>query len=237
MFAFLACWTRHRIDVQEATPVGQKTVRFSDLSGELITRDDTLARIVIHEHPELGDIPVEIEALADEAARPREGGAPGRRGRALPPGRGRARRVAMEAAAFDEMAADKPMSELPPTARPRGRPGGPPRQGGRAPGHRLRHPGARWRAAQGPDHRSRARAGPGPPGLRLRAVRRPGPAGHRPRRPEHASRDGLDDLAVARAAQGDGARGAAAGPAPAPAGRAAVVPGRPADPVSYAGPA
>jgi hypothetical protein len=40
--------------------VGQKTVRFSDLSGELITRDDTLARIVIHEHPELGDSPVEI---------------------------------------------------------------------------------------------------------------------------------------------------------------------------------
>jgi len=54
--------------------VGQKTVRFSDLSGELITRDDALARIVIHEHPELGDSPVEIEALADEAA----GLAPGR---------------------------------------------------------------------------------------------------------------------------------------------------------------
>ena len=48
--------------------MGQKTVRFSDLSGELITRDETLARIVIHEHPELGDSPVEIEALADEAA-------------------------------------------------------------------------------------------------------------------------------------------------------------------------
>src|SRR6202020_1600276 len=70
-------------DVQEATPVGQKTVRFSDLSGELITRDDTLARIVIHEHPELGDSPVEIEA-----------------------------------AAFDELAADRPMSELLLTARP-----------------------------------------------------------------------------------------------------------------------
>src|SRR5450755_5060516 len=54
-------------DVQEATPVGQKTVRFSDLSGEIITRDDALARIVIHEHPELGDSPVEIEVLTDEA--------------------------------------------------------------------------------------------------------------------------------------------------------------------------
>ena len=47
--------------------MGQKTVRFSDLSGQLILREDALARIVIHEHPELGEGPVEIEALADEA--------------------------------------------------------------------------------------------------------------------------------------------------------------------------
>ena len=45
--------------------MGQKTVRFSDLSGQLIMREDSLARIVIHEHPDLGDGPVEIEALAD----------------------------------------------------------------------------------------------------------------------------------------------------------------------------
>jgi hypothetical protein len=38
--------------------VGQKTVKFSDLSGEIIIRDDALARIVVHEHPELGDGPV-----------------------------------------------------------------------------------------------------------------------------------------------------------------------------------
>ena len=47
--------------------MGQKTVRFSDLSGQLITHDDALARIVVHEHPELVDGPVEIEALTDEA--------------------------------------------------------------------------------------------------------------------------------------------------------------------------
>ena len=47
--------------------MGQKTVRFSDLSGQLIMDDDALARIVVHEHPELVDGPVEIEALADEA--------------------------------------------------------------------------------------------------------------------------------------------------------------------------
>jgi hypothetical protein len=38
--------------------MGQKTVRFSDLSGQLIMREDTLARIVIQEHPELSDGPV-----------------------------------------------------------------------------------------------------------------------------------------------------------------------------------
>jgi hypothetical protein len=47
--------------------MGQKTVRFSDLSGQLIMREEALARIVIHEHPELGEGPVEIEALACES--------------------------------------------------------------------------------------------------------------------------------------------------------------------------
>ena len=47
--------------------MGQKTVRFSDLSGQLITEHDALARIVVHDHPELGDSPVEFEALTDEA--------------------------------------------------------------------------------------------------------------------------------------------------------------------------
>jgi hypothetical protein len=47
--------------------MGQKTVRFSDLSGQLILDDDALARIVVHEHPELGDGPVEIEAMIEEA--------------------------------------------------------------------------------------------------------------------------------------------------------------------------
>jgi hypothetical protein len=98
--------------------VGQKTVRFSDLSGELITRDDTLARIVIHEHPELGDSPVEIEALADEAAAIEKAGLRVAVVELYLPGEDEPRRVAMEAAAFDEMAADKPMSELLLTARP-----------------------------------------------------------------------------------------------------------------------
>jgi len=98
--------------------VGQKTVRFSDLSGELITRDDALARIVIHEHPELGDSPVEIEALADEAAGIEKAALRVAVVDLYLPGEDEPRRVTMEAAAFDELATDKPMSELLLTARP-----------------------------------------------------------------------------------------------------------------------
>src|ERR1700744_6514005 len=59
--------TRSHQRFREGSSMGQKTVRFSDLSGQLIMHDDALARIVVHEHPELGDGPVEIEALTDEA--------------------------------------------------------------------------------------------------------------------------------------------------------------------------
>jgi len=97
--------------------VGQKTVSFSDLSGEIITTDDSVARIVVHEHPELGDGPVEIEALLDEARAIEKAALrvavvdlylPGD----LP------HRVTMDLGSFDEMATDKPMSELLVAARP-----------------------------------------------------------------------------------------------------------------------
>ena len=97
--------------------MGQKTVSFSDLSGEIITTDDAVARIVVHEHPELGDGPVEIEALLDEARAIEKAALrvavvdlylPGD----LP------HRVTMDLGSFDEMATDKPMSELLVSARP-----------------------------------------------------------------------------------------------------------------------
>jgi len=98
--------------------MGQKTVRFSDLSGQLIMHDDALARIVVHEHPELGDGPVEIEALTDEAEAMeqvalrvavvdlylRDDIEP--------------RRIVIEADVFDKLATENPMSELLITARP-----------------------------------------------------------------------------------------------------------------------
>jgi hypothetical protein len=92
--------------------VGQKTVRFSDLSGEIITQDDALARIVIREHPELGDNAVEIEALADEAMAIEKAALRVAVVDLHLPGEDEPRRVAMDADAFDKMANGKPMSEI-----------------------------------------------------------------------------------------------------------------------------
>src|SRR5215468_1143160 len=108
--------TRHRD--QEDDPVGQKTVRFSDLSGQLITGDEAPARIVVREHPALAGGPVEIEALTGEA-RDIEKAA----GRVAIldlyfPGEDQPCRAAMEAEAFDGLAADAPMSQILASARP-----------------------------------------------------------------------------------------------------------------------
>lgn len=97
--------------------MGQKTVRFSDLSGKLITDEEVPARIVIHEHPELGDNPVEIEALPEEARAMEKAALRVAVVDLYLPG-GEVRRVAMEADAFDKLATDQPMSELLITARP-----------------------------------------------------------------------------------------------------------------------
>jgi hypothetical protein len=92
--------------------MGQKTVRFSDLSGQLILEDDALARIVVHEHPELADGPVEIEALAEEAEAIQQAALRVAvvdlyfRDDIEP------RRVVLEADAFDKLATQNPMGEL-----------------------------------------------------------------------------------------------------------------------------
>jgi len=98
--------------------VGQKTVRFSDLSGQLITEDDALARIVVHDHPELGDSPVEFEALTDEAKVIEKAALRVAIVELHVPGEDEPRRVVIDAATFDALATDTPMNELLITARP-----------------------------------------------------------------------------------------------------------------------
>jgi hypothetical protein len=98
--------------------VGQKLVKFSDLSGELITEDDAVARIVIHEHPELAGAPVEIEVLADEALAVEKAAVHVALVELYLPGEDEPRRVAMDVEAFDKLATDKAMTELLVSARP-----------------------------------------------------------------------------------------------------------------------
>ena len=98
--------------------MGQKTVRFSDLSGQLIMDDDALARIVVHEHPELVDGPVEIEALTCEAEAMEQAALRVAVVEVYLPDDIEPRRIVMEADAFDKLATEHPMDQLLITARP-----------------------------------------------------------------------------------------------------------------------
>jgi hypothetical protein len=98
--------------------MGQKTVRFSDLSGQLITHDDALARIVVHEHPELVDGPVEIEALTEEAEVIEQASLRVAVVDLYLPDDLEPRRIVMEADAFDKLATENPMEQLLIAARP-----------------------------------------------------------------------------------------------------------------------
>jgi hypothetical protein len=98
--------------------MGQKTVRFSDLSGQLIMDDDALARIVVHEHPELVDGPVEIEALTGEAEAMEQAALRVAVIEVYLPDDVEPRRIVMEADAFDKLATEHPMDQLLIAARP-----------------------------------------------------------------------------------------------------------------------
>ena len=98
--------------------MGQKTVRFSDLSGPLITGDEAPARIVVAEHPGLPGGPVEIEALPAEATDIEKAGGQVALVDLYFPGDDQPRRVVLDVAEFDKLATDKPMSEILAAARP-----------------------------------------------------------------------------------------------------------------------
>ncbi len=98
--------------------MGQKTVRFSDLSGQLITHDEALARVVVHEHPDLVDGPVEIEALTEEAEVMEQAGLRVAVVDLYLPDDLEPRRIVMEADAFDKLATENPMNQLLIAARP-----------------------------------------------------------------------------------------------------------------------
>jgi hypothetical protein len=113
------------VEKEGSNLMGQKTVRFSDLSGQLIMRDDALARIVIHEHPDLGEGPIEIEALADEALALEKDTLRVAVLDLYLPGEDLPRRVTMDADAFGEAVTERPVSEMLAAARPVKRAGRP----------------------------------------------------------------------------------------------------------------
>jgi hypothetical protein len=92
--------------------MGQKTVRFSDLSEQLITEDSALVRIVVHEHPELDGQAVEIEAHVDEARVITDAALEVVVVDIYTVGEAEPRRVTLDAAVFDKLATARPMSEL-----------------------------------------------------------------------------------------------------------------------------
>jgi hypothetical protein len=92
--------------------MGQKTVRFSDLSGQLIMREESLARVVIQEHPELGDGPVEIEVLADEALAVEKETLRVAVLDLYMPGEDLPRRVTIDAEAFGALVTEKSVGEM-----------------------------------------------------------------------------------------------------------------------------
>src|SRR5260370_23896483 len=141
--------TRSHQRFREGSSMGQKTVRFSDLSGQLIMHDDALARIVVHEHPELGDGPVEIEALTEEAEAIEEAALRVAVIDLYLPHDIEPRRILMESDAFDKLATQNSMDELLTAARPGRRSTRPSATAG-SPGDRL-------------DYRTRLHAGKPPP--------------------------------------------------------------------------
>ncbi|MEU8515747.1 hypothetical protein AB0C76_29830 [Kitasatospora sp. NPDC048722] len=98
--------------------MGQKIIRFSDLTGEHVENDDDLVRIVVRRHPDLADGPVEIEALAGELAALEELALDLVTIELHHPGSDEPRTVVMEAGAFDRLASATPMTEVLRSAKP-----------------------------------------------------------------------------------------------------------------------
>lgn len=103
--------------------MGQKVVRFSDLSGKVVD-EGRLVRVVVHEHPDLTAGPVEIEALAEELAAVEDVALDLVRFDIHHPGQDEPEQYVMEAATFDQLAMDTLMADILRSARRA--PAGPP---------------------------------------------------------------------------------------------------------------
>jgi hypothetical protein len=92
--------------------MGQKTIRFSDLSEKLITDDGDLVRIVVREHPELDGQAVEFEGHRDEVQSLLAEALQVTEIELYFHGEDEPRRLIVDTAIFDKLATARPMAEL-----------------------------------------------------------------------------------------------------------------------------
>jgi hypothetical protein len=91
--------------------MGEKVMRFSDLSGQLAQDPDALASITVVDHPDL-DGPVRIDALPDELAQLGKFGLAAVTLEVTMPGEEEPTRHVLTTANFGKLATDKPMAEV-----------------------------------------------------------------------------------------------------------------------------
>ncbi|MGK4579082.1 hypothetical protein [Kitasatospora sp. HPMI-4] len=92
--------------------MGQKIIRFSDLTGKHAEDDGDLVRIVVRQHPDLEGGPVEIEALAGELTEVKDLALDLVTIELHRPDADEPETVVMEAEAFDRLASAAPMAEV-----------------------------------------------------------------------------------------------------------------------------
>ncbi|MFD8705507.1 hypothetical protein ACFV1W_23325 [Kitasatospora sp. NPDC059648] len=92
--------------------MGQKIIRFSDLTGTHVEDDEDLVRIVVRQHPDLEDGPVEIEALSGELTAVEELALDLVTIELHRPGSDEPETVVLEADAFNRLASVGPMAEV-----------------------------------------------------------------------------------------------------------------------------
>jgi hypothetical protein len=92
--------------------MGQKTIRFSDLSERLIADDGDVVRIVVREHPELDGQAVEFEGHRDEVESLLDDALQVAEVELYLPGEDEPRRVIVDTAIFEKLATARPMAEL-----------------------------------------------------------------------------------------------------------------------------
>jgi hypothetical protein len=90
--------------------VGQKVVKFSDLSGKIVD-DEEVVRLVITQHPDLENGPVEIEAAPDELESIEELALNVVSFDVFLPGEER-KTIIMDTEAFNKLATDDPMAAV-----------------------------------------------------------------------------------------------------------------------------